>query len=93
MAFIMGKHGRIKVNVRDEKSGGVYIFNTGLELWEFSRKMPKLVAGTTIWLEVPLTKMGDTRERKYLGMRERDFSSGQLKLKMQPSYSEGKQGV
>lgn len=64
MAFIIRKYGRIEVNVRNEKSGNVYIFNTGLELWEFSRKMPKLVAGTTIWREVPLTKMGDTREKK-----------------------------
>lgn len=107
----MGKHGGIKIYVRDEKSGNVYIFNAGLELWEFSRIMPKLVGGTTIWLEVHTemdntrewvhrwvilemgTEMGNTREKKYLGLRERDFSSGHLKLKMQVSYSEGKQGV
>ena len=52
-----------------------------------------MAAGTTVWLEVPLTKMGDTREKKYLGVGQRDFSSGHLKLKMQASYSEGKQGV
>lgn len=38
----------------------------GLELWEFSRMMLKSVAGTTIWLEVPITEMGNSREKEYL---------------------------
>lgn len=83
----MGKHSGIKINVRNEKSRNVYIFDIGLELWGFSRIMPKLAAGTTIWLEVKLTKISNTRQKKYLGVGKRDFSSGHLKLKMQVSYS------
>lgn len=44
----MGKHGGNKIDVRNEKSGHIYIFDVGLELWEFSRIMPKLVAVMTI---------------------------------------------
>lgn len=43
-----GKPGKLKIYVKDEKSTNVYIFDLGLELWEFSRMMLKLVAGTTI---------------------------------------------
>lgn len=64
----MGKPGGIKMYVIDKKNRNVYIFDLGLKLWEFSRLMTKLVADRTIWLEVPLTEMANTREKEYLGV-------------------------
>lgn len=61
-----GKPGKLKIYVKDKKNTNVYIFDLGLELWEFSRMMLKLVAGTTIQLEVPITEMENTREKEYL---------------------------
>lgn len=51
--------------------------------------MPELVAGTTIWLDVPFIEMRNSREKEYLSVSEggRDFSFGHLKLKIQVGYT------
>lgn len=57
-----------------QKSRTVYLFDMGLELWELSRIMSKLMPCTTIWQELPLTDMGNTGEREAVGREERDSS-------------------
>lgn len=85
----MGKPGGIEMYIINKKNRNVYICDMGLELWEFSRIMLILVAGTTIWLDVPFTEMRNTREKEYLSVSEggRDFSFGRLKLNIQVSYT------